>query len=108
MTRAQDVRAMTNGWNSKLVAYGAYTGRAKFKERGEWVLDQMGRYVQQRYIQQVDTTLLFDPIQLPLVQDTDVVVTLPVAGVSTQVTYTIRQVRARADGLLSMAILAKA
>jgi len=103
MTRAQDVRAMTNGWNSKAVVYGAYTGRAKFKERGEWVLDQMGRY-----IQQVDTTLSFDPIQLPLVQDTDVVVTLPVAGVSTQVTYTIRQVRARADGLLSMAILAKA
>ena len=103
MTRAQDVRAMTNGWNSKPVVYGAYTGRAKFKERGEWVLDQMGRY-----IQQVDTTLSFDPIQLPLVQDTDVVVMLPVAGVSTQVTYTIRQVRARADGLLSMAILAKA
>lgn len=95
MTRAQDVRFMTNGWNSVPIVYGAYTGRGRFKQHTEWALDGNGNRILETH-----ATLDFDATQLPIVQDSDVTVDGTV--------WKARQVRVRGDGLLSIALLAKA
>lgn len=103
MTRAQDVRAVTNGWRSSVVRYGSYTGRGKFKIRGEEFVDQYGN---KKWV--TEATLAYDPTQLPIEKDNDVVITQLVDGVETDVTWTVRHARPKADGLLMLAILAKA